>query len=249
MYVTFIMYINIGGQTPENIENEVNSSSQNCLSSEEVISLDDSDNDNVEFVISSGSDSEWNFDSLSCKTLADGACIGWKRHRTSSDQSFVSSESNVNDPNQMGKTGPLHVVAERKCQFNAGRTRGFDNFNQPPYVSSRWADERDNSRVCSKRFSTPRSSTDFVFEKPSFSKMVYKSKRCCKTRSTKFFILLISYILFMCIGSVCFQHIEKPIQKRHPEEIRKEVISVLEECNCLSGEDQPLFPYGWTHFL
>ncbi|KAL5105445.1 Potassium channel subfamily K member 6 [Taenia crassiceps] len=138
------MYINIGGETPENIGDENNIDDQNRLSTEEVVSLGDSEPDDVEF-INSSSDSEtnWSFERLSLpnKLRSDS-----KHQCYSSNHSIFLSPSNLKVLNRSIRNAHhSHTVREPHSQSDDEIVKRDSHLGLTPSPAHNCSDEADVS--------------------------------------------------------------------------------------------------------
>ncbi|KAL5971290.1 Potassium channel subfamily K member 6 [Taenia solium] len=228
------MYINIGGETSENIGDEDNVNGQNRLSAEEVVSLGDSEHGDVEFVISS-SDSEmnWSFERLSLpnKLHADS-----KQQYHSSHQSVLLSPSNLKVLNRgIRNAHSSHTVRKYHSQSDDEIIKRDAHLNQVPPPAQDLSDDIDVSCLHCQRFRLIRTPNELLLNPLKISEVSIRPKSCFKSRFVEFLFILVSYICFMCIGALCFQLIEKPVEVQL-ENLDEEIMHILKNCNHISSQ-------------
>lgn len=228
----YAMYINIGGETPENIGDESTVDDQNRLSAEEVVSLCDSEPRDVEFVISSSeSETNWSFERLSLPNKLHADC---NRQYHSSHHSVFLPPSNLKVLNRGIKSAyPSHTARKYHCQSDDEIIKKDTRLDQLPPPAHHCSDEIDVSCLRCRRFRLIRTPNEFLSNPLKISKVSIKSKSYFKNRFVEFLFILVSYICFMCIGAVCFQLIEKPVEVQL-ENLDEEIIRILKNCNNIS---------------
>ncbi|VDK21329.1 unnamed protein product [Taenia asiatica] len=235
------MYINIGGETSENIGDEDNVDDQNQLSAEEVVSLGDSEHGDVEFVISSSdSETNWSFERLSLpnKLHADS-----KQQFHFSHHSVLLSSSNLKVLNRgIRNAHSSHTVRKYHSQSDDEIVKRDANLDQVPPPAHHLSDDIDVSCLHCQRFRLIRTPNELLSNPLKISEVSSKPKSCFKNRFVEFLFILVSYICFMCIGAVCFQLIEKPVEVQL-ENLDEEIMHILKNCNHISCK------HGYGHIV
>lgn len=213
------MFIDLGGEGPHISDDEISEAAGTLFSGENLFDIQDSDGENVEFIISSGdsSDEENPQQRLNEPRISNSrnliAINGYQSraiHRVNRDYRLDALYESVTVSSKMKLDTHQGKISQPSCSTESSapipRMRRYSSAKHPGVILHYTTTRRLPPCRC-KAF----------FENPKW----------------RYFFTLLAYIAFMCLGSFIFLLIEKPDISQSGL-LNTEIIESLYDCHCHS---------------
>ncbi|VUZ47863.1 unnamed protein product, partial [Hymenolepis diminuta] len=214
------MFIDLGSETPHISDDEISEAAGTLFPGENLFDIQDSDGENVEFIISSGESSDEESPqqrlnelriSNSCNLIAVNGYQSRAIHRVNKDYRLDTLYESVTVSSKMKLDTEQDKISQPSCSTESPgptpRMRKYSSAKHPGVILRYTTTRR--LRPCCKAF----------FENPKW----------------RYFFTLLAYIAFMCLGSFIFLLIEKPDISQSGL-LNTEIIESLYDCHCHSSD-------------
>lgn len=214
------MFIDLGSEEPNISDDEIGETTGNLFSTNNLLSVQDSDGENVEFIISSGESSD---EETSQRKLT--------QHRISTCVNVFSANGYPNGiidkldkDYRLGtlyesETDSAKIKSDTDPEFNSKNTSLAES---PPI----------NARI--RKYSSAKHPGVIPHDTTKRKRLPScHCKEFLKNTKRRFFVILLAYIGFLCVGAVIFMLIEKPGVEQSGLS-NMDIIDTLYDCHCLS---------------
>lgn len=214
------MFIDLGSEAPPVSEDEIGEIAATLFSSKDVFSIQDSDGENVEFIISSGDSS----DDDNVQELLNKSSPSVDRNSVFPTVIPCAVRESVEDKNLSEIVYDCEVDSTR-VECDAVR----DITSQPPCSTDGNAPE-----LPKRKYSSVKSLGDVLEDSMNTRRHLCQFKSVLKMPRLMYAMTLLAYVCFMCLGSFIFKYTETPDFGKL-ESIDK-IIGSLYNCQCFSGK-------------